>query len=105
AEGRRIRRAFLPQADDWRLVCADYSQIELRMLAHFCGDVAMRQAFETGVDIHASVAAEIFETPQNEVTADMRRIAKAVNFGVLYGQSPFGLAAVLGIDQRTAAEF
>jgi len=104
-EGRRVRAAFTPSEPDWELLCADYSQIELRMLAEFSQDPALRAAFDSGVDIHTSVAAEVYGTRLEEVDADMRRVAKAVNFGVIYGQSPFGLAAALGIDQGTAARF
>jgi len=104
-EGRQVRRAFLPSRPDWKLVCADYSQIELRMLAHFSHDEALMNAFRHGADIHAAVAAEIFGVDAGEVDSDMRRVAKAVNFGVIYGQSPFGLAAALGIPQDEAARF
>ncbi|GAB4146469.1 MAG: DNA polymerase I [Planctomycetaceae bacterium] len=104
-EGRLVRRAFIPGEPDWLLMCADYSQIELRMLAHFSGDEALAEAFREGIDIHTAVAAEIFEVDTDAVDSDMRRVAKAVNFGVIYGQSPFGLAAALGISQNQAAEF
>lgn len=105
AEGRRIRQAFLPADPAWQLVCADYSQIELRMLAHFSGDPVLLEAFRVGGDIHTTVAAEVYGVPSDEVDSDMRRVAKAVNFGVIYGQSPFGLAANLGIPQAQAALF
>ncbi len=104
-EGRIIRRAFVPSQPDWRLVCADYSQIELRMLAHFCQDRALLEAFQRGDDIHTAVAAEVFDVVLDDVDKDQRRIAKAVNFGIIYGQSPFGLAAALNIDQQDAARF
>ncbi len=104
-EGRRIRRAFLPSEPEWRLVCLDYSQIELRMLAHFCRDPALQEAFQQGIDIHRAVAAEVFDVAPEEVTPDQRRIAKAVNFGVIYGQTAYGLSAVLGIDPGDAEEF
>ena len=103
-EGRRVRRAFLASAGG-KLLCADYSQIELRMLAHFSQDAALRRAFREGTDIHTAVAAEIFGVAESAVDSDMRRIAKAVNFGVIYGQSPFGLAAAFGIPQPEAARF
>jgi DNA polymerase-1 len=103
-QGRQIRQAFLP-APGWRLLTADYSQIELRLLAHFCGDAALRQAFAEDGDIHTSVAAQIFGVPEREVTADMRRMAKTVNFGVLYGMSAHGLAARLSIPREEAARF
>jgi DNA polymerase-1 len=104
-EGRRVRRAFLASADGWKLLCADYSQIELRMLAHFSRDKALQEAFRLGADIHSAVAQEVFGVAEADVTSDMRRIAKAVNFGVIYGQSPFGLAAALGIDPDEAGAF
>lgn len=91
--------------EDWRLVCADYSQIELRVLAHFSQDRELIAAFEQGVDIHTAVASQVFGVDREAVTSDQRRMAKAVNFGVIYGQSAFGLAAALGIDQKQAAEF
>lgn len=105
AEGRSIRRAFVPGHEDWKLMCADYSQIELRVLAHFSGDAALKSAFEQQVDIHSAVAADVFRVALNEVTSDQRRVAKAVNFGVIYGQSPFGLATVLGIEKEVASAF
>lgn len=104
-EGKRVRAAFLPESTEWTLLCADYSQIELRMLAHFSGDPALCAAFAAGLDIHAAVAAEVFEIETTAVTSEQRRIAKAVNFGVIYGQSPWGLAAALGIDTAQAAAF
>ncbi|HET6328495.1 MAG TPA: DNA polymerase I, partial [Planctomycetaceae bacterium] len=104
-EGRRVRRAFLASPDGWKLLCADYSQIELRMLAHFSRDRALQEAFRQGADIHSVVAQEVFGVTEADVTSNMRRIAKAVNFGVIYGQSPFGLAAALGIDAGEAAQF
>ncbi|MBA3316170.1 MAG: DNA polymerase I [Planctomycetota bacterium] len=104
-EGRRVRKAFVPSQPGWMLLSADYSQIELRMLAHFSGDEVLIEAFREGRDIHATVAADIFSVPLDAVTADMRRIAKTVNFGVIYGQSPYGLSAVLGIPQEQAAAF
>jgi DNA polymerase-1 len=104
-EGRRIRKAFLPAEDDWKLLGADYSQIELRMLAHFSGDPELVKAYQEGLDIHTAVAAEVFNVDPEDVEKDMRRIAKAVNFGVIYGQSPFGLANALGIPQEDAADF
>ena len=79
---------------------ADYSQIELRVLAHFSGDATLRQAFADDRDIHAQVASEVYGVPLDQVTSEMRRSAKAVNFGVIYGQSPFGLAKALGIEQQ-----
>jgi DNA polymerase-1 len=104
-EGRRVRQAFIPSQAGWQLLCADYSQIELRMLAHFSGDPALCAAFAQGGDIHTAVAAEVFGIDPATVDSQMRRVAKAVNFGVIYGQSPFGLAAMLGISQSEAARF
>lgn len=104
-EGEKVRRAFRAGPADWTLICADYSQIELRVLAHFSGDKAMTEAFRKGIDIHAAVASEVFAVPVEAVTPDLRRIAKAVNFGVIYGQTPWGLAAALNIDKEEAARF
>jgi DNA polymerase-1 len=103
-QGRQIRQAFLP-AEGWLLLTADYSQIELRLLAHFCGDAELRRAFAEDRDIHASVAAQIFGVPEAEVTAAQRRMAKTVNFGVIYGISSVGLAQRLGISRDEAARF
>jgi DNA polymerase-1 len=105
AEGLQIRAAFLPGEPGWRFVAADYSQIELRILAHLSGDAAMRAAFAAGEDIHARTAAAVCGVPVADVTPAMRRLAKGVNFGILYGQSAFGLAKALGIPQGDAAEF
>ncbi len=102
--GREIRQAFLP-AEGWTLVTADYSQVELRLLAHFCGDDNLRRAFAEDRDIHTSVAAEIFKVPEDKVTSEQRRMAKTVNFGVIYGMSAFGLATRLGIPQKEATQF
>lgn len=104
-EGRRVRAAFVPGHPGWKLICADYSQIELRMLAHFSHDQALQDAFSKGVDIHTAVAAEIYGFHPNMINPEMRRVAKAVNFGVIYGQSPFGLAAAIGISQADASRF
>ncbi len=103
--GRAIRGAFLPGPAGWQLLAADYSQIELRVLAHYSGDQALGAAFSRDEDIHARVASQVYGVPLSEVTGDMRRGAKAVNFGVIYGQSPFGLAKSLNIDQADAARF
>jgi DNA polymerase-1 len=105
AEGQQIRAAFLPREPGWRFVSADYSQIELRILAHLSGDEAMRRAFAAGEDIHARTAAAVRGVDPAAVTSADRRVAKAVNFGILYGQSAFGLAKALGIPQAEAAEF
>ncbi len=104
-EGRAIRSAFKPGQPGWLLMTADYSQIELRVLAHYCGDASLRQAFANDEDIHSRVAAEVHGIAASEVTSAMRREAKAVNFGILYGQSPFGLAKGLGISKGEAADF
>lgn len=103
-EGKEIRRAFLPQAG-WVLLDADYSQIELRLMAHFSGDAAMVEAFRTGQDVHARTASEIFDVPLDEVDATLRSRAKAVNFGLIYGISGFGLARNTGVSQKEAREF
>ncbi len=105
AEGRSIRSAFLPREAGWSLVTADYSQIELRVLAHYCGDASLHQAFHDDVDIHTSVAAQVNGVDVSQVDSGMRRSAKAVSFGILYGQSPFGLAKGLGISRTEAGEF
>ena len=105
AEGQQIRAAFLPGEPGWRFVAADYSQIELRVLAHLSGDGAMKAAFAAGEDIHTRTAASVHGIDAANVTPAMRRVAKAVNFGILYGQSAFGLARALGIPQADAAEF
>jgi DNA polymerase-1 len=105
AEGQQIRAAFLPGVAGWRFVAADYSQVELRILAHLSGDAVMKRAFAGGEDIHARTAAEVFGVPPADVTPAMRRTAKAVNFGILYGQSGFGLAKALSIPQDEATAF
>ena len=105
ASGREIRAAFLPGSPGWSLLAADYSQIELRVLAHFSQDPELLAAFARDDDIHALVASQVYSVPLAEVTDEMRRGAKAVNFGVIYGQSPFGLAKQLGIEPAEAARF
>ena len=104
-EGRQIRQAFVAEGADHRLLTADYSQIELRILAHYSRDPAMCRAFEADHDIHQAVAARIFGVPEDQVDGSMRRVAKTVNFGVIYGLSPYGLASRLGIKQAEAAAF
>ena len=104
AQGKEIRRAFIPR-QGWVLLDADYSQIELRILAHFSGDPAMVEAFQKGQDIHTRTAAEVYDVPMDEVTPEMRSSAKAVNFGLVYGISEFGLARNIGISRFEAAEF
>lgn len=103
-EGRRIRRAFVPDAGNV-LVAADYSQIELRVVAHYSGDPALREAFATGQDIHTRTAAIVHGVSMDEVTPDMRRQAKAVNFGLIYGQTDFGLARAVGMSRADARRF
>jgi DNA polymerase-1 len=100
-EGRQIRQAFIPR-DGWVLLSADYSQIELRILAHCAADPILIKAFSEGQDIHTRTAAEIFQVLPEMVTADLRRQAKVINFGIIYGMSPFGLAKALGISQKMA---
>jgi DNA polymerase-1 len=104
-EGREIRSAFIAGEPGWKLLAADYSQIELRILAHYSEDASMSAAFDRDEDIHTLVASQVFGVPLEEVTSAQRRSAKAVNFGVIYGQSPFGLAKGLGISQDEAAKF
>jgi DNA polymerase-1 len=101
AQGRAIRAAFVP-AEGWTLVVADYSQIELRLLAHMSQDRVLVEAFQRNEDIHTRTASEVFGVPPLMVTAEQRRNAKAVNFGIVYGQTGFGLAAALGITPAEA---
>ena len=102
-KGREIRKAFVPRDKNHILLAADYSQIELRIITHLSGDPAMSEAFREGLDIHAATAARVYKVPIEEVTKDMRRHAKAVNFGIIYGMSAFGLAERLGIARSEAA--
>ncbi|WP_022836519.1 DNA polymerase I [Salisaeta longa] len=97
AVGREVRKAFVPQ-DDWQLMAADYAQIELRILASMSGDEAMQETFRTGGDIHTDAAARVYDIAPDEVTADQRRKAKEVNYGIPYGVSPWGLAQRLRIE-------
>ena len=99
-EGREIRKAFRPQEKGWTLFSADYSQIELRVMAHLSGDEMLRAAFEDGEDIHAHTAANIYGVPVDGVLPEMRRTAKIVNFGVMYGAGPFRLSQELGIPMN-----
>jgi DNA polymerase I len=103
--GREIRSAFIPGQPGWTLLAADYSQIELRILAHFCEDEQLAEAFARDEDIHARVASQVNGVPLEQVTPEMRREAKAVNFGVIYGQSAYGLGRALGIEQEAAQRF
>lgn len=102
--GREIRKAFIPRNSDYVLLAADYSQIELRIIAHLSGDQAMIQDFNEGVDIHTATASRVYNIPLGEVTRDMRRNAKTTNFGIIYGISAFGLSEQLGIPRREASE-
>ncbi len=103
-EGRELRKVFIP-AEGMTLLDADYSQIELRLMAHFSGDPAMLEAFRNGEDIHARTASEIFEVPPEEVTGELRSRAKAVNFGLIYGISEFGLSRNTGVSRQEAQSF
>jgi len=103
-EGRRIREAFVAPPGH-TLISADYSQIELRIMAHLSGDPSLLKAFAAGEDIHRATAADIFGVPIADVTSEQRRYIKAVNFGLIYGMSAFGLAAQLGIERGAAAQF
>ena len=105
-EGRKIRAAFVPSHPNWQIFSSDYSQIELRVLAHISGDENMQEAFKTGADIHANTAMKVFGlTSPDQVTANMRRQAKAVNFGIVYGISDYGLAKNIGVTRKEAKQF
>ncbi|MBT2866414.1 DNA polymerase I [Chromobacterium violaceum] len=104
AEGRRVREAFIAPAG-WQIVSADYSQIELRIMAHLSDDEGMLKAFASGEDIHRATAAEVFGVELAAVTSDQRRAAKAINFGLIYGMSAFGLAAQLDIERSAAQQY
>lgn len=103
--GRKIRQAFVPGSSEYLLLAADYSQIELRVLAHMSGDEAFIAAFREGKDIHVATASEIFGVPESEVTREMREAAKAVNFGIVYGISSFGLARDTGFTRQEAQSY
>jgi len=103
--GRRIRSCFVPGEDDMSLLCADYSQVELRILAHVSGDERLREAFRADRDIHAFVASQIHGIPEDQVTPQMRQQAKAVNFGIIYGQKARGLSRQVGVSVQEAARF
>jgi DNA polymerase-1 len=103
--GRQIRRAFVPGASDQLLLCADYSQIELRILAHLSGDEGLREAFEAGADIHTATAARVFGLPEDKVDPASRSRAKMVNYGLAYGMNAWGLASRLDIAPDEAQEF
>jgi len=104
-KGREIRKAFIPRNDDYMILSADYSQIELRIMASFSKDESMIEAFREGRDIHATTASKIFDTPLDQVDDNMRRMAKSANFGIIYGISAFGLANNLNIPRSEASEF
>ncbi|KJS09393.1 MAG: DNA polymerase I [Gammaproteobacteria bacterium BRH_c0] len=104
AEGRRIRQAFVA-AKGSKIVAADYSQIELRIMAHLSGDASLVQAFRDGLDIHSATAAEVFDTPLDKVSTEQRRSAKAINFGLIYGMSAFGLARQLHLGRNQAQQY
>ncbi|HEY2573086.1 MAG TPA: DNA polymerase I, partial [Verrucomicrobiaceae bacterium] len=103
-QGREIRKAFVPEKKDWVLLSADYSQIELRIMASLSGDEAMVEAFQRGLDIHQATAARVYGVSLKDATTEMRRSAKMVNFGIIYGISAFGLAQRLGIARQEAAK-
>lgn len=103
-QGRRIRQAFIAP-EGYKLVAADYSQIELRIMAHLSGDKGLINAFEHGEDIHKATAAEVFGVSLKEVSSDQRRSAKAINFGLIYGMSAFGLSRQLGVERKLAQEY
>jgi len=103
-EGRRIRQAFVAPPG-WQVMAADYSQIELRIMAHLSGDEGLLRAFHSGGDVHRATAAEVFGVPPEEITANQRRAAKAINFGLMYGMSAFGLARQLGVDRGEAGDY
>ena len=103
-EGRRIRQAFIAP-EGWVVMAADYSQIELRIMAHLSGDEGLLRAFQEGGDVHRATAAEVFGLPPEEVSANQRRAAKAINFGLMYGMSAFGLARQLGVDRGEASDY
>ncbi len=102
--GREIRKAFIPRNEEYQILSADYSQIELRIMAAFSKDDSMLEAFNNGLDVHKATAAKVFHVPLEEVNSDMRRKAKTVNFGIIYGVSAFGLAGQLAISRTEAKE-
>ncbi len=104
-EGRELRRFFIPQNEDYVLIDADYSQIELRLMAAMSGDENMIKTYKDGKDIHTSTAAQVFGVPESEVTSDLRKKAKAVNFGIIYGISDFSLAGDIHVSRKEAADY
>lgn len=103
--GRNIREAFRPQKEGWSFLAADYSQIELRLLAHLSDDPTLINAFKMNEDIHALTASLVYDIPKEQVTKEQRHLAKAVNFGIIYGQQAFSLAQELGVSPKVASEF
>ncbi|WP_068619898.1 DNA polymerase I [Paenibacillus tuaregi] len=104
-EGRKIRKVFVPSEPGWHILAADYSQIELRVLAHISGDERLKEAFVNDMDIHTKTASDVFGVPAEHVDSNMRRSAKAVNFGIVYGISDYGLSQNLNITRKEAARF
>jgi DNA polymerase-1 len=104
AEGRRIREAFIPEEGQW-ILSADYSQIELRILAHLSCDASLLATFQADVDVHAATAAEIFHVEPLQVNPEMRRLAKVINFGIIYGMSAFGLSKELAVPPGVAQAY
>ena len=104
-EGRLLRKLFVPSSSDNLLISADYSQIELRLLAHFSHDVLLEKSYQEDLDIHAMTASQVFGVDLSDVTSEMRSAAKAVNFGIIYGISDFGLAKQIGVANKTASEY
>ena len=104
AEGRKVRQAFIARPG-YQLLAADYSQVELRIMAHLSSDAGLLKAFSNAQDVHRATASEVFATPLEEVSTEQRRRAKAINFGLIYGMSAFGLAKQLGIDRQSAAHY
>ena len=104
SQGREIRKAFVPRSEDFKILAADYSQIELRVMASISGDESMRSAFNEGLDIHSATAAKVYDVDIDEVSSDMRRGAKTVNFGIIYGISAFGLSQRLDISRSEAVD-
>ncbi|MDF2671191.1 MAG: PolA, partial [Paenibacillus sp.] len=104
-EGRKIRKVFVPSQPDWYILAADYSQIELRVLAHISKDERLIEAFLNNMDIHTKTAMDVFGVPESAVDSNMRRQAKAVNFGIVYGISDYGLSQNLNITRKDASQF
>ena len=103
SEGREIRKAFIAKNNGWKILSADYSQVELRVMAHFSGDNALLDAFKNSEDIHSKTASLVFNVPIDKVLPEMRRTAKVVNFGIMYGAGPFRMSQELGIPRNDAS--